>query len=241
MPDAPDGFRYQPYSQRAVLGDMGELAVRLGSPIVYDRRGTVIWYDTVAYGLTPWTESGAGTGNASQVILGGGSFGPYLIEQTSGSDGDRWRQMWHPMPLTVINKWGLSVSFAVTDDFDYLSFSLNKYDGSERMQARIKITLSGLLLQYRDSAGNEQTIATIDNPVYTYHTFHWIKLVADYENGVYTRVIYDDIEYDLSDYDLYVAAAADVPQSRPYITVRGRSGENDKILVSAVILTIDEP
>lgn len=241
MPDAPDGYKYQPYSSRHVLGDLAELAVRLGSPVAFDRRGTVIWYDTVAYGETPWTTSGAGTGNASKVITGGGHFGPYLIEMTAGSDGEQWRQMWHPLPLVEINKWGLAVSFALTNDFDYVSFSLNRYDGTNRYQGRIKIVNTGFKLQYRDSDGNEQDIATISDPVWAYHTFHWLKFVIDAENLKYERVIYNGTEYDLSAYDLYSNASSDTPKMTPYITVVARTGENDKMLVCATIITIDEP
>lgn len=241
MPDAPDGYQYRPESTRAVLGDLGEHAVRVGSPITFDRRGTVIWYDTVQYGLTPWTESGSGTNSSSKLILGGGHFGPYLVEMTADSDGERWRQMWHPMPLIEINKWGLVVSFAVTDDFDYLSFSLNRYDGTYRYQGRIKVVFDPPKLQYRGSDGDDHDIETIPNPVWAYHTFHWIKFVADYETLEYVRVIYNGVEYPLPGIAIYKSDSDDIPKMTPYITVRGRSGYQDKMLVCAVILTIDEP
>ncbi len=51
MADAPDYFIYNQYSSKVAMIDQGELAVRLGSLDVYDRRGKVIWwYDPVQHG-----------------------------------------------------------------------------------------------------------------------------------------------------------------------------------------------
>jgi len=54
MPDAPDWYKYLPGSDRYILEDMGELAARLRSPITYDRRGEVLYFDMMEHGLAPY-------------------------------------------------------------------------------------------------------------------------------------------------------------------------------------------
>jgi len=241
MPDAPDGYKYQPYSQRAVLGDMAELAVRLGSPIVHDRRGTVIWYDQGDYGLAPWVAYAYGTGGAMEVDTHRPLYGGFNIKLTSGSTDPWMAVLYRNIAIPRLNKWGLAVLFSVEDDYEYVSVNISRYDGVNRHQARIRIYDADNTIKYRNSDGDDVLIATLGDLTETYSTYHWLKLVADFEDDEYVRLMFDDTEYDLSGEGIYVSASAELAQFRPYFIFVGTDGNNDNAYLDAVVVTIDEP
>jgi len=50
----PDWGRIRKEVGIAAIGDLGELAVRLGASVVWDRRGDVVLVDSFDLGLAPW-------------------------------------------------------------------------------------------------------------------------------------------------------------------------------------------
>ena len=53
--DYPDFGITDTVQAKSIITDMGELAARLGAPNVFDRLGSIVWYDDFQYGLSRWT------------------------------------------------------------------------------------------------------------------------------------------------------------------------------------------
>lgn len=241
MPDAPDWYALRPGSDRHVLADMAELAVRLFSPVVHDRRGTIIWVDDFRYGDVSWVHSTGGAGAAIAIDTHYPLYGGKVLKLTAGSSSPYAAQIYRNLSIPRVNKWGVAVHFAVTSNFDYISLSVGKYDGINRVQGRVRISDTDNTMVYRDSDGDNQLIATLSDLTETYGTYHWLKLVMDMSTKEYVRVMFDDTEYDLGGISLYESASGEVAQFRPYISLFGLSDENDVMCVDAVVITIDEP
>ena len=65
--------------------DLGELAVRLGSPISHDRRGDVIWWDDFECTLNKWQTVANGAGSSVALSDARARNGRYSALLISGS------------------------------------------------------------------------------------------------------------------------------------------------------------
>ena len=66
--------------------DLGELAVRLGSPVAYDRQGNVIYTESFENGLAGWDTDTSGAGASVDVSFGRGVHGAWAGRLVAGSD-----------------------------------------------------------------------------------------------------------------------------------------------------------
>jgi len=241
MRGAPDWYTYRLESERHVLGDLGELAVRLGSPVSHDRRGSVIWMYTGDQGQGFWDDTLAGTGADALITSENPIYGSYTLRLVAGSDGAKGAQLFKNFAAPRRNVWGFAINFAVITNYDVVSISINHYDGAKQHQARVRIYDADKTIRYRDAANVNQVIDTLTDLSEVYGTFHWLKLVADFENDEYVRVMFDDQEYDLADIPIYTAASAELAHVRVYVSIFGLDGENDVMILDSAVFTIDEP
>jgi len=71
--------------------------------------------------------------------------------------------------------------------------------------------------------------------------FHIFKLVADFENQVYERLVVDNETYDLSSYDAYSFTSGDCPNVRVDVLLYSETGYNGFSYVDDIILKQNEP
>ena len=240
MPDSVDFSKYLPYSSRFSTHDMGELAVRLGSPVTFDRRGEVIWMDVCDRGLSPYSPTGSGVGNSVRLSTRYPMHGCYVLELTAGSDAAVTSGVTKAMSNVAMLRCGLEVGFWLASLNEFLWISLRRYDGVLMHEAQVRLYATDEKLCYKDAAGNPVTLASVggvDNPSAVYHH---IKLVADFELNQYVRVQYNDQEFDLGGVPIYTLAAGDISQYRIYIMLLGRVAYNDRAYLSHVIVTGNE-
>ncbi|GAI79944.1 unnamed protein product, partial [marine sediment metagenome] len=72
------------------------------------------------------------------------------------------------------------------------------------------------------------------------YLFHVFKLVIDFENNKYVRLIINNTTYDLSSYNLYVDDAVGEKYANALISLRSRKDYNDVMYVDNVIFTQNE-
>ena len=239
--DLPDNYPWMPGSSRYPMPDMGELAARLGSPVIYDRRGEVVWLDIFNNGLANWLVVESGTGASVKITATDTDLGPYAAKLTGGSDGAREAALIRRFPITSLHKVGFEVSVYYTStSFDYIQMDLIRYDGTNQHEATIRISTPATQ-EYRDSAAALIGFATKDVLASTKPIYHNLKLVVDMDNDEYVRFLYDDVEYDLSGIAIRVQASAAQAQHYAQFSVHSDSGQNDIVQVGRVIITGNEP
>jgi hypothetical protein len=239
--DLPDNHQWFPGSKRYVLQDDAELAARLGSPVVFDRRGQMAWGDRFDAGLAGWVYDGNGTGWAVKVTVSKTLFPGYAIELTGGSDSVRFARMLKHFGAPDIGRAGVEISTAFLSEFDKLHISLQRFTGALWIYGRIRIDRTNNLLSYQDAAGNEQTIAALPAPDFANAVYQFSKLVLDWDAGEYVRFLYNEEEYDLSGEALYSEADTTQPQHLVSLVFYSRSGSNDRCQIGHVVLTVGEP
>jgi hypothetical protein len=239
--DMPDDYDWLPGSARFPLADMGELAVRLGSPVTFDRRGEVIWLDVGDKGLAPYAVGGGGTGNMVKVKSIYTLHGHYTLQLTAGSDGIWNSNIGKMMSNISMRRAGLEAAYCLLTPCQYFTIHLLRYTGAQLQQGSLRANYTLQELQYFGDDGNYHTIAPIDLGADPYGLYHHSKLTVDYDAGYYKWALFDEAEYDLSAYPLYEFPDLAVAHYWIAVTLVGRNTFNDTALIGHVILTGNEP
>lgn len=241
MPDRPDWSKYLPGSERHSLEDMSELAARLWSPSVYDRRGEVVWMNNFADGLSQWRPVEGG--DEDSVILSADypNRGHYCAKLITGTVGIIAAGIYAYVYPPVLNKWGLEVGFAIGQAFSSFTIDMGYYDGTYAYRGYALIDGGNDLLKLYDENGDLQTIAEVEVLHSLFGLYHVLKLVIDTEDGTYERILLDSNEYDVSAYSLYPTLSSAAPCNGIRVIFTGDGVGLDHARVGYVISTANEP
>jgi hypothetical protein len=220
--------------------DLAELAARLGSIDVFDRRGYVLWWDDFKHGLGAWRTATDGTGASVALSTVYPKWPPFALKLTGGSDGSRIAEAYKYFKLPVAGKIGVEISIDFLTDFDEFYLELRMDDLTTIHRAKIKIDGSLGTLHYLDSDNDYQELGDVLGLVDAYGGYHNLKLVVDFSVDEYVRVILDRTAYDLTDVASYTAGDPSSPFMRLHTQLVSRDGENDECQIDGVIVTQDE-
>lgn len=237
----PDwGVDWAPRTVRG-LEDLGEHAVRLGSPHLWDRRGDVIWQTIFAEGLTG-VEAVAVGGGASILLHTGRAWqGAYCVKMTVPDLLLRSAVLakWGPLPIT--SGLGFEVAFAFDDDMEWFSIAIEGNDGTRQFRAEIRYDhLNGQLLYY-DHAGLPQVVETPFLLASGGNYWHIMKMVIRFDLVRYGRVIVDNQEFDLIAHAYRVFGGAGPTYIENEVTFDPDTGDTSVIYVDSMIVTQNEP
>ena len=232
---------YASKSVAASLSDMGELAVRLGSPDTFDRRGDVVILDDFESPVLKWTLV---LPNNSTIILDSTSvkIGAQAIKITSDAVAGILPYMSKRFHTLGSDRIGSEISFSTPLTTYVFYFTIVKYDGTNVTWGEIRIDFSAGKLITRDNVSGFVDVATGLSFYSLAQEFFPVKLVVDFSAGKYARVLVGDSEYDLSSYTLMSAADAALPHQRSEIgIVNDGTGTAASIWLDVFILTQNEP
>lgn len=231
--------------------DIAELAARLGSPVTFDRRGNVVWFDDFESNINKWSIrfSGNGPGDTPLGVGGGavlsadavyrGSLAAKLTTPDAVGDGVNLDLF---LPVATITNLGAEVSFTLDDDVWWYQITIIRRNGTVGLGGAIRYSLPGQVLTYWNSAGGRtDLIAPLDLGVAPEgsHQWHTLKMVADMTNGKYLRCIIDDQSIDMVA-DMLVMPYISSPST--FVSVNSSNGAvgNHSNFVDNVIVTQNE-
>jgi hypothetical protein len=180
------------------LSDMAELAARLGSPHTYDRRGDVIWIDDFESGLLKWQSVGSGVGNAAAISSLHARNGGFSCKLTTGSTISCTARINKYIPAPVLSRVGAEFHFTRPGaNWVEMYLRLNPAIAGKTWDARIKfVDATGILQCWSGGIYNNVTpnVGARAND----YEFQPLKYVIDLNTDRYVRLIFADVEYDLS-------------------------------------------
>ncbi len=223
------------------LTDLGELAVRLGSIVTFDRRGDVIFLDSFEDGFAHWYTDDAGTGSfvaLSRAIARHNGLSARLV---AGAGAGAWAQIMFQGALAVPARLGVEHSFSFGSTIGGLVLVLYLYDGTNRTLYQVQWDDAANALRYRDADGSLVTFATSVDLMADVALFHTWKLVVNAEDQEYSRLILNAHTYDLSGIPARVTADSRYPSLSTVVNVNGRAGGTSSVYIDDVILTQNEP
>jgi len=221
--------------------DLAEHAARLGSPITFDRRGEVIWFDDFEGGIDRWVEWSQGLGASVVWTTDKPNSGGFSCKLTTGSNLERAAQIRRWFAYPVLSKLGFEFSFAIDDKLSYMQTDFTIYTGAFTAWAGLKYDYVNSKLQYMDHLLAYQDIFTSLSIEDTYFTYNTLKVVADFTANTWSRVILNEQSSALA-VPLYTAAdLVTPPQIRLLIYFKSIAANNSVNYIDNVILTQNEP
>ena len=222
------------------LADMGELAVRLGSPDVYERRGNVVFMETFSNGLVSWSGSGSGTGWDLFPVADPVWHGVLSALVRTGNTAGDYGYLYRVLPLPVSSRLGFEYTFNVVTNlkaiflqaYIYRSCVMYKFGGSYDHTTG-ELSVFG-------SDGSWHVVATPGIQNEDGYLFHTMKLVVDAETEKNVRLLFDSHLYDVSQYNLYQETTT--VKDRVVIALWGYTKADESVDVNfdSVIVTQNE-
>lgn len=188
-------------AQVASLQDLGELAVRLGSPVDYDRGGNVVLMENFDGGVQPWIDyfintwgAGAGLTHSRDYPMHGLS----TAKAVCGTTDDKCVELGMQLPYPQSSKLGAAITFFPDSNLQDVELYLNIYTGAEYFTAGIKVE-AYLKKVYRLNVA-PGWVEVGDDSIYQLYgaAYHSIKLVMDTANDRYLRVTINNSAIDLT-------------------------------------------
>ena len=209
--------------------------------MVYDRRGNVVFLSDFDGGLEQFARSEVGNLAEQRTSAESRVTGAYCLRMQTSDTTDEVSTATTQIPIpNLTTRMGLEAAFAVPNaeiGFDiviafYQKPDLYQYTLTYRTdQDRLFIhspTGAGILLD--DLKIREGSRA-----------WHRMKIVADLENNTYVRALFDEHEFDISDYAGYSYTTGELNRIDIRLTACSRDATNRVIYWDDVIVTQNEP
>ena len=238
---APDYSNVRVDQPLGRLYDIGEMAARMGSPVVYDKAGIVIWYTDFEHGLqgsvfgVDHTDS-VGSLTASRSYRG--SFSCMFNPRSAANSYVNWGRIIHYLPLGPV---AAEIHLSTDTDPDAVQLKLIYRDGSRALTGLIYYqTDGGYWKIYTGNAGWKTVLSGFElqqGP----GAWHPIKLVIDTTKKSYVRLLVANQVISLTDYTLTDIEDFTLGQLEVQITVNGTVARHAAAYVDGVIVTQQEP
>jgi hypothetical protein len=239
--DTPDyGISSTPQSKALVI-DMSEIAVRLGSGNYYDRKGTQLFLELFDYGVKEWLETTGGAGSTIELLSKYTSFGPYAVALTCGAGAGKTASIQRTLPYPYVSTVGFEFHVKHTVTGDRFIAYLKLYDGSYEYDIGFKIDSANGDVYYLNSAGGWTSLGVEHYFTGATSQFHVIKGRVDIENAQWLEILVDTDDYPMT--GIAIDKSAVVGNKRLFLyfdTTDGGEGTATNVLDN-IIITVDEP
>lgn len=237
----PDWGTEGPLKTVYTVQDLGELAARLGSLDTFDRRGNVIFIDDFESTLNKWHvlyTAGVAKAEITAKYAHSGCFSA-LLKTDSGSG--KIQCIRHSMPYPVLSKLGFEFSFSIGENIDYFILDAELNDDTYRYQPVIMLYTQSTKGKYRDKNGEWQNLPQITHIGLASYAFNTCKLVVDYPNKKYARLIVNNVSMDLSSITLQTGGYVPIPDIQLELKITNEGIDPGIAYIDDVIITQNEP
>lgn len=238
--DSPDYGISNTLQAKTSFSDLSELAVRLGSPVFYERTGIVMAVDTFSGGLGNWFIS---TLKSNSTVTLDGSYyvtEPYTIKLHVEQSPLSIAQVIRDFPIPYLARFGVELSFMSKGAFEEFFISTSVKTGTMGYHAAVRIRDDANEVAISDENAVYQTVGDLD--ITFDNTTGWVvaKMVFDLATGYYTRLLVNMQSYDLTDYPLRIYPSADNPSFGIYLYLQTTQDRSENIWLDNLILTVNE-
>ena len=178
-----------------------EVAARLGSKHAWDPRGRQYWYEGFESAVLQWNTAfiGASTLTRSNVTSWVGQYSAVNnIPAVLNNGMNMTKSFVRPRNYRI----GLQIFFSCDSaDWNTIEFQNNHYTGARRYRSDLSIDRPSGQISITTGMFNI-VVGRLFNNRADPHFWHQIKLVCDFSTNYYQRLLFDGVEYDLTQYPL---------------------------------------
>jgi len=237
----PDFGQYAPTETIVGLSDMGELAARLKSISTFDRRGNVIFLDDFEDGIVKWGKYSAAGGGSVEWDATRARNGGFCAKLSTGGSTDDDASAFRNLPYPKLSKIGGEVSVSLGVYLKTILWMLRLDSGTSILEAKVRWTKATKTWAC-DASGAGWTdlapITTLETSVVLFHTF---KLVCDFPNQRYDKLVVNNTIFDLSALVIPSISPGDAPYLRPRLEITTPSNNAGVVYFDDIIITQNEP
>lgn len=217
-----------------------ELAARLGSSVIYDQRGRVLFVESFEKGWYRWDLNTDGLLAAGEITPVVAATGGYSVKLTGGSSDTNLAGISRRVASRPLGGMGLEFSFCVPEYWDYILASLYLYTGALVYIAAVKFVYATGNLRILDEVYGYPIVGT--GTALGGDWFNTIKVVANIDTGKYVRLMFNNQEISIPTNTVSVDTDTTTPPGIMVdIAFYSREGSNDIIYLDDIILTGAEP
>ncbi|MBA7481123.1 hypothetical protein ES707_16593 [subsurface metagenome] len=237
----PDYGMYAVKEVSASVSDMGEVAARLGSIVTYDKRGDVVFFDDFEEPILRWAADVPDALTYARLDSASAKSGSQALKLHTQNVLNEIASMSRLFNVLVSKRLGHEISFSLlSNDCELRSFvsvlgDPRTYEG-EVMFDNFPPAL------YIETAPDVYTkIADIGSVERSIFMFQTLKLVVDFNTNKYVRLLFGNVEYDLSAYDLVSIGTALAPQVSTGAYIYNKAAAGGDVWLDDSIFTQAEP
>lgn len=237
----PDFWGSAPKDITYGLADMGELAVRLGSYVNYDRRGEVIWANGFDQGGRDYQFTGTGVGNDVYLTCDQALNGGLALVLKTGNAAGNISEVDKYLRYPELGGIGVEATFAPDSLTQCFYIWITLYDGAIKNDYIFLYDhVAGKVHIWDKTAGNT-IVGTCGILRDVYQNYHQMKVVFNSLTGYYKRFMVDKHNFDISAYQGLVAASAVVRNMYISWYATGIGGGSSEVRLDNIIVTQNEP
>lgn len=238
----PDWGTAGPLSTVYTLEDMAELAARLGSIVTFDRRGNVIFLENFDGSLAKVYPGTGGVGGSIAISNERARHGNFSCKMVTGNTIGDYAYVDAVVSYPVLSKMGLEIclSLPLTANIQDFIVYLGMYEGLTWWDAAVLWDVDSDRWQY----WNGSDYVPLSPPYYYYWgevPFYHIKLVVDFVNKKFVRLIADHQVYDLEGIAVPSSGVAYPPCVCGGIDISTRVNDVCTAYLDSMIITQNEP
>jgi len=238
----PDWGTAGPLATIYTLEDMAELAVRLGSPVIFHRTGNVIFIEDFEGSLSKCrcdTSAGGSVSISSKYSRSGG----FSCKMVTGPVIDDYAWVQVPLAYPALSKMGFEVCWNRSDEgaLREISFRFDLYDGTLRWWPEVRWVRATNTWECRISGVGWTSLSPTVNYFVDNLPFNHVKLVVDFVSKEYIKLIANDITYDLSGISIYSLGPPVPARLIPSILTYTRVAAEAVNYIDNIIITQNEP
>lgn len=228
------------WGQMLAVGN-AELAARLGSPLRYDRRGSIVVAEDFSRGFGVWVKKYWGTNAAVELVPAPFATGGYSVECLGSTGATAYSGICAVVPTLPSVGRGVSCLFSIFANLSHFEIEVYHYTGDDWFRAYAKYDHTNSQLVIYDKVAGEVPVVSDVTVVPHKSVFNFFKITFDTTAGVYKQLLFNDIIKDLSAYTLDTTSSGTTPRLDVSILLHPRSGQADKGYIDSAVVTINEP
>lgn len=237
----PDWGLVGPKSTTYGLDDLGELAVRLGSPHLYDRRGDTLLLTDFHNGIGAWENTSVDGNHSVHLYTGHSRQGSYSVQLYPGAGPNFDCALIFEVAPPVSSALGMEISFSLDGMTRYIDLEIKYYNGVRYYHAILRYDNATNRVMYWNDTGNWTVLAmgvVLDG---SEQPIHVMKLVVDMATQEYIRCIIDNTTYLMTGLRMHNVGPIPSILVMFYINLTTMGAAIGEIYVDNIIITQNEP